>query len=108
VDVIVDSVGAATWSLSLAAVRRGGRIVTCGITTGPEATTDLQSVYWNQISVLGSTLGTRDDLSQMLQAVRVAGLRPVVDRCAPLDEVGVLMDRMETGRQFGKLALKVR
>jgi len=107
VDVVVDSVGAATWPLDFGVVRRGGRIVTCGVTTGPRAETNLQALYWNQITVLGSTMGSMEDYRQMLRAVAVNRLRPVVDKVFPLDEAREAMGRMESGRQFGNIALRV-
>ncbi len=107
VDVAVDSVGAATWPLDFASVRRGGRIVTCGVTTGPKAETNLQALYWNQLTVLGSTMGSNEDFRQMLRAVTVNGITPVVDEVFPLDEMPQAMAKMEEGRQFGKIALRI-
>ncbi|HER19756.1 MAG TPA: NADPH:quinone reductase, partial [Chromatiales bacterium] len=107
VDVAVDSVGAATWPLDFASVRRGGRIVTCGVTTGPKAETNLQVLYWNQLTVLGSTMGSNEDFRQMLRAVSVNRIKPVVDIVFALDEMPQAMAKMEEGRQFGKIALRV-
>lgn len=107
VDVVVDSVGAATWGLNFGVVRRGGRIATCGVTTGPKAETNLQALYWNQVRVLGSTMGSAEDYRQMLRAVTVNQLRPVVDAVFPLDEAPQAMAKMEGGTQFGKIALRV-
>lgn len=107
VDVAVDSVGAATWPLDFASVRRGGRIVTCGVTTGPKAETNLQALYWNQLTVLGSTMGSNEDFRQMLRAVSVNRIKPVVDEVFPLDEMPQAMAKMEEGRQFGKIALRM-
>lgn len=107
VDVAVDSVGASTWPLDFACVRRAGRIVTCGVTTGPKAETNLQALYWNQLTILGSTMGSDEDFRQMLRAVAVSRLRPVLDEVFPLDEVRQAMAKMEAGRQFGKIALRL-
>ncbi len=107
VDVVIDSVGAATWPIDFAVVRRGGRIVTCGITTGPLAETNLQALYWNQLTICGSTMGSAEDFRQMLRTVNVNKLTPVVDKVFPLSEVRQAMDRMEAGEQFGKIALKI-
>jgi len=107
VDVVMDTVGAATWPLDFAVVRRGGRIVLCGVTGGPTAETPLNVLYWNQISVLGSTLGSHEDFRQMLRAVAEAKLEPVVDSAAPLDRAAEAMARMEAGEQFGKIVLTV-
>lgn len=107
VDVVVDSVGAATWPLDFACVRRAGRIVTCGVTTGPKAETNLQAVYWNQLTIFGSTMGSDEDFRQMLRAVIANRLIPVVDAVFALDEVRQAMAKMEAGRQFGKIALRL-
>jgi len=107
VDVVVDAVGAATWSLDLACVRKGGRVVLCGVTTGAKAESDLRALYWNQLSVLGSTMGSAQDFRQMLRAVTVNKLVPVVDKVFWLGRVQDAMARLETGRQFGKIALRV-
>jgi len=105
VDVAFDTVGAATWPLDFTCVRRGGTIVICGITTGPVAETNLQALYWNQLTVLGSTLGSRAELGQMARAVTVNKLRPVVDEVFPLVRARDAMGKMEAGQQFGKLVL---
>jgi NADPH:quinone reductase-like Zn-dependent oxidoreductase len=107
VDIAFDAVGAATWPQDFAAVRRGGRIVQCGVTTGSEAPTNLQQLHWNQITVLGSTMGSDEDVRAMLAAVRAAELHPVVDEVFPLDAAGEAAERMEAGRQFGSIVLAV-
>jgi NADPH:quinone reductase-like Zn-dependent oxidoreductase len=105
-DIVIDAVGAATWGTNISAVRRGGRIVLCGITTGASAETNLQKVYWNQLTILGSTMGSHEDFRQMLRAVENARLKPVVDSVQPLDKFRDAMARMEKGEQFGKIVVK--
>jgi NADPH:quinone reductase-like Zn-dependent oxidoreductase len=107
VDIAFDTVGAATMPVNFAAVRRGGKIVICGVTTGPKAEFNLQSLYWNQISILGSTMGSDDDFLKMLSAVGAAKIKPVFDSVFPLAEVRDAMKKMETGAQFGKIVLKI-
>ena len=106
VDVAFNTVGAAAWPVDFAAVRRGGRIVLCGVTTGAEAPTNLQALYWNQLTVLGSTMGSHDDFRLMLATVAAAGLKPVIDSAVPLADARSAMGRMEAGEQFGKILLK--
>ncbi len=106
-DVVMDTVGAATWAADFAAVRRGGRIVICAVLTGAAAETPLNVLYWNQISVLGSTMGSHEDFRLMLQAVAAAKLEPVVDSVLPLDRAAEAFARMEAGEQFGKIVLKM-
>ena len=107
VDVAVDTVGAATWPLDFACVRKGGRVVLCGVTTGSKAESDLRALYWNQLTIMGSTMGSAEDFRQMLRAVTVNRLKPVVDKVYRLEQVRDALERMETGRQFGKIALRV-
>ena len=107
VDVVLDTAGAATLGASMAAVRRGGRIVTCGVTGGAKAEIDLQQLYWNHIGLLGSTMGSQEDYRRMLRLAEQARLVPVVDGVFPLGEYRRAAERMESGAQFGKLALTV-
>lgn len=107
VDIVVDTVGAATWETDFEAVRRGGRIVLCGATGGATAQTDLQSLYWNQITVLGSTMGSNEDFRQMLEAVTTAKLKPIIDSVRPLESIKEATARMEKAEQFGKIVLRV-
>ena len=83
------------------------RVVLCGVTTGAKAETDLRTLYWNQLTVLGSTLGSTRDFEEMLAAVTVSQLRPIIDGVYPLDQVRDAMAKMEEARQFGKIVLKV-
>jgi NADPH:quinone reductase-like Zn-dependent oxidoreductase len=107
VDVAVDAVGAATWPLDFACVRKGGRVVLCGVTTGSKAESDLRTLYWNQLTIMGSTMGSAEDFRQMLRAVTVNRVKPVVDEFFGLERVRDAMERMETGGQFGKIALRI-
>ncbi len=107
VDVAVDTTGAATFPVDIAVVRRGGRIVLCGVTTGAIAETDLRRVYWNQLTILGSTMGSHEDFRQMLRAVTNAKLKPVIDSVVPLDGCSDAIARMENGEQFGKIVLAI-
>jgi NADPH:quinone reductase-like Zn-dependent oxidoreductase len=107
VDVAFDSVGADTWPVDFAAVRRGGRIVQCGVTTGEEAVTNVQVLHWHHLTVLGSSGGSVEDFHSMLRAVSVAGLRPVLDGVFPLDRIRAAAERLEAGEQFGKIVLRV-
>lgn len=107
VDVAFDAVGAETWPVDFAAVRKGGRIVLCGITTGPIARTNLQQLYWRQLTVMGSTLGSHEEMRSLLRAVDVERLEPVVDSTQPLSEAQDAMRRMQEGRQFGKIVLEM-
>jgi NADPH:quinone reductase-like Zn-dependent oxidoreductase len=107
VDVVVDTVGAATWPVDFSVVRRGGKIVLCGVTSGPKADTNLQALYWNQVTIMGSTMGSDDDFRAMLSAVFAAKLKPIIDSVFPLGKIREAMARMEQGTQFGKIVLKI-
>jgi NADPH:quinone reductase-like Zn-dependent oxidoreductase len=107
VDVVLDSVGKATWRKSIASAARGGRLVTCGATTGPDPQTDLARIFWNQLTVCGSTMGTHGEFAAMLKAVGEGKLKPVVDAVYPLPRVREAMEILEEKRQFGKIVLRV-
>jgi NADPH:quinone reductase-like Zn-dependent oxidoreductase len=107
VDICFDTVGAATFETNFQSVRKGGRIVHCGVTTGASAQINIQALYWNQVTLLGSTMGSRDDFRGMLAMVSANEIRPVIDSVAPLEDIAELTGRMEAGDQFGKLVLKV-
>ena len=107
VDVVVDSVGAATWRHSLAAAAKKGRIVTCGATSGPAPPENINVIFWKQLSILGSTMGTDAEFTAMLAAVDAGRLEPVVDTVFPLTEVRKAYERMASGKAFGKIVLKV-
>ena len=79
----------------------------CGVTTGPEASTDLRALYWNQLTVMGSTMGSNEDVRRMLRAVETAGLKPVIDCVKSLKEIPEAMGRMEAAEQFGKIVVHV-
>jgi NADPH:quinone reductase-like Zn-dependent oxidoreductase len=107
VDVVVESTGAATWMTSLKAACKGGRIVTCGATTGPQPAEEIRLIFWNQLSILGSTMGSVADWKAMLDAVSRWELRPVVDSVVPLERGRAAYERVEHGSQFGKIVLAV-
>lgn len=107
VDVAVNTVGAAAWPIDFDCLRRGGKLVICGVTTGAAAQTNLQALYWKQLTVLGSTLGSRGDFERMIQAAAASGLKPVIDSVYPLEDFREAMEKMESGLQFGKLVLKI-
>jgi NADPH:quinone reductase-like Zn-dependent oxidoreductase len=107
VDVVFDTVGAATMPINFSVVRRGGKIVICGVTSGPKVELNLQALYWNQLSIMGSTMGSNDDFLKMLFAVNAVKLKPGVDSVFPLDKTRDAMKKMETGTQFGKIVLKI-
>jgi len=107
VDIVFDTAGAATLPISMGSVRRGGRIVTCGITTGPEAQINIQQLYWNHISFHGSTMGSMEDMRRMTKAVEHAGIKPLIDRVYPLAQAGEALKRMQEGAQMGKIILDV-
>jgi len=107
VDVVIDTVGAATWPIDFSIVRKGGKIVLCGVTSGPATQTDLRTLYWNQLTILGSTMGSDADLSAMFRAITTTRLRPVIDSVMSLVNAREAMARMEAAEQFGKIVLKI-
>ncbi|MGG4033192.1 zinc-binding dehydrogenase [Paenibacillus cisolokensis] len=105
-DVIVDYSGKETWPKSILACKKGGRILTCGATTGFEAVTDLRYVWKREITIIGSTSWERSDLLTLLDWVRSGRLKPVIDRVLPLEEAREAHRLMEQREIFGKLILK--
>jgi NADPH:quinone reductase-like Zn-dependent oxidoreductase len=106
-DVVVDSVGEETWNGSLRAMRRGGRLVVCGATTGPMVSLDLRRLFWHQWSILGSTLGNRQEYAEIVSHAQEGRLWPVVDRVVPLAASIAAFERLQRGEQFGKLVIEV-
>jgi NADPH:quinone reductase-like Zn-dependent oxidoreductase len=106
-DVVVDSVGEATWSGSLRALRRGGRLVICGATTGPMVSLDLRRLFWHQWSILGSTLGSRRDYAAIVEHAAAGRLWPAIDRVFSLEEGPAAYERLQRGEQAGKLVIEV-
>jgi NADPH:quinone reductase-like Zn-dependent oxidoreductase len=107
VDVAVDCVGGQSWAKSLAALARGGRLVTCGASAGSEPKTNLQRIFWNHLKVFGSTLGSRQEFCQVLKFIEVARAKPVLDKIYPLREAAKAQQRLEAGKQFGKIVLRM-
>jgi zinc-binding alcohol dehydrogenase/oxidoreductase len=107
VDVVVEHVGEATWKTSLQAARREGRIVVCGATSGPNPPANLHRIFWKQLAVYGSTMGTREDFRATYDLVASGRARPVVDRVFPLAEARAAHEYLESGRQFGKVVLTI-
>jgi len=107
VQVVVDSVGEKTWETSLRCLARGGRLVTCGGTTGPMVTTDIRKLFWHGWSIMGSTMGSHAEFARIAALFGRGELQPVVDSVLPLAQVRDAFARMERGDQFGKLVLSI-
>jgi len=105
VDIVVEHVGTATWDRSLKCLVRGGRLVTCGATTGYDAKLDLRVLFSRQLSLLGSYMGRKAELLRAAQFFFAGELRPVIDRTYPLAEAAEAHRRLESREQFGKLVL---
>jgi len=107
VDVVFEHTGAVTWEASLRLARRGGTIVTCGASSGHAAMTDLRQVFFRQLQVLGSTMGSKAHLHGILELVGRGALRPVVDRSFPLAQAAEAHRYLDRREQFGKVVLTV-
>ncbi len=105
VDVVIEHVGGETLSKSILATRNGGRVVTCGATSGFESTIDLRHVFFRQIEILGSTMGSKGDLHQILPHLASGALRPIVDRVLPLARASDAHTLLEDRAVFGKVVL---
>ncbi|ODU58478.1 MAG: NADPH:quinone reductase [Comamonadaceae bacterium SCN 68-20] len=107
VDVVFENVGEAVWPSAMKSLMRGGRLVTCGATSGDQPAADLRRIFIRQLQILGSTLGTLGEFRDLLGFVERTGLRPVIDSEYPLDQVHAALDRLASGAQFGKVALRI-
>ncbi len=107
VDVVVDSVGSATWDDSLRSLRRGGRLVMCGATSGPQVGLDLRRLFWHHWSVLGSTMGNAAEYAEIVRRFGQGELRPMVDRVFPLARTRDAYERLQRGEQLGKIAIEI-
>ena len=105
--VVVEHVGEATWQRSLQAARVGGRVVVCGATSGPNPPAALHRIWWKQLSILGSTMGTKEDFDGVYELVASGRARPVIDEVFPLSEARAAHERMEAGEQLGKIVLTI-
>ena len=107
VDVVIDSVGAASWKHSLAALGRRGRLVTCGGPTGPLVETDVRKLFWNQWTLMGSTMGNDAEFDAVVAEFTAGRLTPVIDSVFPLAEGRAAVERLASGRHFGKVVVEV-
>lgn len=107
VDVVVDTVGEATWTRSLRALRPMGRLVTSGATTGPQVDLDLRKLFWFQWSILGSTMGSDREFLEIAELFRGGELRPTVDSVVPLADAPAALARLARSEQTGKLVIEV-
>jgi NADPH:quinone reductase-like Zn-dependent oxidoreductase len=107
VDVVVEHVGAATWARSIDALARGGRLVTCGASSGGQPPAGLHRIFWKQVSVHGSTMGSDSEFRSALELGAAGRIRPRVDAVFPLEGVADAHRRLEAGEQFGKVVLRV-
>ena len=107
VDVVIEHVGKATWEGSVKALAKGGRLVTCGATTGADATTDLRYVFSRELTIYGSYMAGMGELLEVVKLFGQGRLKAVVDSVYPLEKAGDAQARMERSRHFGKIVLKV-
>jgi zinc-binding alcohol dehydrogenase/oxidoreductase len=107
-DIVVEHVGEATWQRTLQAARPGGRITVCGATSGPNPPAALHRIWWKQLTIYGSTMGTKEDFEGAYELVASGRARPVVDRVFPLAEARAAHEYLEAGEQVGKVVLSIR
>lgn len=106
-NVVIDSVGEATWSSSLGALGKLGRLVTCGATSGPMVVTDARRLFWNQWSIMGSTMGNDAEFQAIAAELGRGNLVPPVDSVFDLEDGRAALERLESGAQFGKIVVRV-
>ena len=107
VDVVIDSVGQATWKESLTALSRRGRLVTCGVSSGPQLETDGRRLFWNQWDILGSTMGNDAEFDAVTEQLREGKLLPPIDSIFPLEKGRDAFARLQDAKQFGKVVVRI-
>jgi NADPH:quinone reductase-like Zn-dependent oxidoreductase len=107
VDVVIDDVGAATWKASLGSLGRRGRLVCCGSTSGPMVETDLRRLFWNQWTIMGSTMGNQSEFDAITREFTAGRLSAVVDSVFSLDSGRQALERLASGQQFGKVVVRI-
>ena len=107
VDIVIENVGKAVWPIAMRALVRGGRLVTCGATTGGDPSADLQRLFIRQLTVFGSTLGNRAELRELIAFIAEKRLTPHIDRTFVLADIAAGLDYLESGKQFGKIGLRI-
>ena len=107
VDVVIEHVGRATWDGSVKALTKGGRLVTCGATTGAEVATDLRYIYNRELTIYGSYMAGMGELLEVVELFKQGKLKPVVDSVFPLKKAAEAQTRLEGSKHFGKIVLKI-
>ena len=106
-DIVIEHVGEATWRTSLDVAAREGRIAVCGATSGPNPPAALHRIWWKQLTILGSKMGTRADFEAAYELIAAGRARPVVDEVLPLAQIRAAHERLEAGKQLGKIVLRI-
>ncbi len=106
-NIVIDHVGEATWRTSLDVAARDGRIAVCGATSGPNPPAALHRIWWKQLTILGSTMGTKADFEGAYELIASGRARPVVDEVLPLSEIRAAHERLEAGEQLGKIVVSI-
>lgn len=107
VNVVIENIGESTWERSLRLLERGGRLVTCGATTGPKVVTDIRRVFWHQFTVLGSTMGNAAEYDAVVRLLGEGHLRPIIDSIHPLEDGVEAFRRLREGSQMGKIVVGI-
>ena len=105
-DVVVDSVGPATFGQSIRSLRPGGRLVTCGATSGPKVELTVPVLFFKQLEIIGSTMFTHDEFAELTELVAAGSVEPQVDRVFDFEELPAALARLDAGEQLGKVALR--
>jgi NADPH:quinone reductase-like Zn-dependent oxidoreductase len=105
VDVVIEDVGAATWKDSIRSLKGGGRLVTCGATSGNVGETLIPLVFWKQVHLIGSTMANRKEFHDVMGQLFAGRLKPIIDEVVPLKDGAAAQQRLAEGKQFGKIVL---
>lgn len=107
VDFVIDCAGKETWLTSLRVLKKGGKILTCGATTGPDPQEEIRLIFWKQIEIIGSTMSSISEFKEMVKFVKEKKIRPIIDSVFPLEEAKEAYKKLKEGRQFGKIIFSI-
>lgn len=107
IDVVIDSVGKATFNTSIRLLKPGGRVVTCGVTSGPKTEIDIRHIFWKQLEIKGSTMSNQKEFRDIMKLVFERKITPVIDKIFPLDEIRKAEAYLDEGKQFGKVLIEI-
>ncbi|MFX1499258.1 MAG: zinc-binding dehydrogenase, partial [Promethearchaeota archaeon] len=107
IDIVIDSIGTATFNTSIRLLRPGGRLITCGATSGPDSEINIRNIFWKQLEIKGSSMGNQEDFRNVMKLVFEGKLNPIIDKIFPFDQAKEALTYLSNSNQFGKVLLAI-